>query len=346
MTDGELLFVFTGDDSLGAMPLLQGSTFGVGHDFSFPKFSIEQQANVGTNQPFAFSFRQRSLADLRDVILDPDHVRLVVAVDVLNAQLAAQDRFAELDIRAADLAAAGIVALAILFHLFRSGAVDHDIDLKTPMVVVVYGHAPGQVTAMLLARRFKAGHVGPAALVGVHPTVGEGRADIDAPVGFFGVDFYRNFDGLVGEQFGLPVREGNMNGIVFHVDDEIAGARVSLDPDLTAQFEIGVARKVRCLAVADISEDQPQIFSHRIGSQPHGFRRRFIFGRNLHALTAAVVLPAVKAAANAVAFDPTDRELQAAMGATKRRQMRRAALATIERKLFAENLNRLRLPRF
>jgi hypothetical protein len=54
----------------------------------------------------------------------------------------------------------------------------------------------------------------------------------------------------------------------------------------------------------------------------------------------------VKAAANAVAFDPTDRKLQAAMGATKRRQMRRAAFAAIKRKLFAENLNRLRLPRF
>ena len=100
------------------MPLFEWPAFGVRHDFSFPEFSVEQQAHVGSNQPFAFSFRQRSLTDLCDVILDPDHICFVIAVDVLNAQLAAQYRFAELDIGAADLAATRVVALAVLFHFF------------------------------------------------------------------------------------------------------------------------------------------------------------------------------------------------------------------------------------
>ncbi|HYJ17262.1 MAG TPA: hypothetical protein VE170_17345 [Candidatus Limnocylindria bacterium] len=57
----------------------------------------------------------------------------------MNAELAAQDRFAEFDVGPADFTAARGVAQAILLHLFRAGGVVHDVDLKAPVIVASIG---------------------------------------------------------------------------------------------------------------------------------------------------------------------------------------------------------------
>ena len=176
----------------------------------------------------------------------------------------------------------------------------------------------------------------------MHPAVGERRADDNAPVALFGLHARGNFDGPVVKQLGFAMREGNMHRVVLHVVDEVAGARVSLDPKFTALFEISITRKVRRLALTQICENEPQILANRIAPNTRSFCRRRVLGRDLNALPRAIVLPAVKTTTNLIALDPPRRKLHASMRATKRDQVWCSGFAAIECEVLAHDAERFR----
>ena len=90
------------------------------------------------------------MADLRGVVLDPDDVRAFRSFDILNAQVAAQHRFADFFRRAAELAFARFVAVFIRFAFVAFGNMG-DVELEAAMTVVVDGHAPRQMIPVAFA---------------------------------------------------------------------------------------------------------------------------------------------------------------------------------------------------
>src|SRR5579872_1069810 len=108
--------------------------------------------------------------------------------------------------------------------------------------------------------------------------------------------------------------------------------------------ELRMERKFRRRTVAQIGEDQAEIFAHRVGPQPDLAGEPRLFRRLLDALPVAVVLPAVIEAADGIAFDISGRQCRTAMAAIGIDQVRRSGLAAVERETLAQNLQRLRLP--
>src|SRR5438105_869912 len=106
--------------------------------------------------------------------------------------------------------------------------------------------------------------------------------------------------------------------------------------DYAFQLHAGVVRRRRSLAVAQISEDQAQVLDDRIALDLDLWRERRIFQRRLDTLARSVVLPAVVAAADLIAFDPADRKLCAAVSAALLYQVRRTSLfAPVKREVLA-----------
>ena len=138
-----------------------------------------------------------------------------------------------------------------------------------------------------------------------------------APIGFF-----RGDDRQVGGQ--LCVRAAGLMGegdvhlvhAVLKALQIIAGHVLDV-PDLDQAFGRAVRkmRKRRRLAGAEIAEDEAQIFAGRISAQLHLAGKARFLGRLIDALAAAVELPAVIDATDAVLFDPAKMQRRAAMRA-------------------------------
>src|SRR5262245_25577477 len=96
----------TVDRALGASPLFDRPILRERFKLALPDLAIHQRAGVGAYKPFASALRGAAHADLGHVVLDPDEIRLVVAVDVLNANFASQNSFGQLAVGAAEFAGA------------------------------------------------------------------------------------------------------------------------------------------------------------------------------------------------------------------------------------------------
>src|SRR5262245_63045769 len=89
----------------GAHPLLQRFTVFQRLKLALPDLTDHYQSAIRTPEPFFFSELQRALADLRRIVLDPNNIGPLGAIDVLNANIAAQDRFTDFSRRAAEFSA-------------------------------------------------------------------------------------------------------------------------------------------------------------------------------------------------------------------------------------------------
>src|SRR5258705_6757389 len=167
----------------------------------------------------------------------------------------------------------------------------------------------------------------------------EARREQHSPVAFF--------DGDVGDlrrpvhiELRLAVRERNVDRIGFEVVDVVTWAHVSLGPERVL-LEIWITWQRRRVALAEINEDQFEVFLRRTTANANLFGEGFLFGGLLDALPGAIVFPTVKAAANAIVLDPADRKLGLAVRTTKIDDVRFAAFAAVEGEFFAQDFDRL-----
>ncbi len=133
---------------------------------------------------------------------------------------------------------------------------------------------------------------------------------------------------------------------IFDVAVVIADA---IEPD-RVHHAMGIfkARKAierRRLACAEISEDQADGLAHGITRNANILGERLRFSGLFDTLPRAVVFPAVVKTANGVFFDPAHRQLCAAVRAAISHQVRRAALAAVQGKVFAHDPDRHGPPR-
>src|SRR4029434_6326799 len=70
------------------------------------------------------------------------------------------------------------------------------------------------------------------------------------------------------------------------------------------------------LAFPEISEDQAEIFLHRIARDVHVGGKRLGFCGLLHALPRGIAFPAMIKAANGISLDPTHRQLSSSVSAS------------------------------
>src|SRR5262249_19767964 len=98
-------------------------------------------------------------------------------------------------------------------------------------------------------------------------------------------------------------------------------------------------------AIAQVREDEAEVLLARIALDPDLLREAGVLGRLLDALAAAVVLPAVVEAADAVAFHPARRELRAPVRPAVGEQVRCAGLPAIERVVLAHHADGFRVAR-
>src|SRR3954462_8015712 len=105
-----------------------------------------------------------------------------------------------------------------------------------------------------------------------------------------------------------------------------------------------MAPKGRCFALAEIGEDEAEIFDDGIGADAHLGGEGGLLRRLQRALAAAVELPAMVEAADLLADHPAQRKLGLAMRATILQQKGGAALAAIERVMLAEGQQAYRPP--
>src|SRR5262245_27562944 len=132
---------------LRAHPLLERLAFFQGLKLALPDFTDYYQSAIRTPEPFFFSKFQRALADLRRIVLNPNNVGPLGTVDVLNADIAVEDRFTDFSWRAAEFPGSRFVAILVCltFHAFQNM---RHVELKTCMIVVVHGHSPCEMVAI------------------------------------------------------------------------------------------------------------------------------------------------------------------------------------------------------
>src|SRR5581483_10063351 len=97
------------------------------------------------------------------------------------------------------------------------------------------------------------------------------------------------------------------------------------------------------LVLPQIRPEEAEIFARRVAGDLHLRGKARVLGGHLDTLTGLVVLPAVVEAADAVPLHPAGAELRPPVRAAKRHQVRRAALAAIEREVLAHDADRLRV---
>src|ERR1700680_715772 len=114
------------------------------------------------------------------------------------------------------------------------------------------------------------------------------------------------------------VGEGDMHLVhaVLKTLQIIAGHVLDVpDLDQTLGRAVRKMRERRRLGGAAIAGDEAEIFAGRIGAQLHLAGKARFLGRLIDALAAAVELPAVIDATDAVLFDPAEMQRRAAMRA-------------------------------
>src|SRR5262245_41198947 len=164
----------------GAHPLLQRFTVFQRLKLALPDLTDQYQGAIRTSEPFFFSELQRALADLRRIVLNPNDVGPLGAIDVLNANIAAQNRFTDFSRRAAEFSGSRFMAVLVSFALFAVQNMRH-VELKTCMIVVVHWHSPGEMITVALS---EAEYVGLSVLGDIHTAAGEARGEQHSPLAF------------------------------------------------------------------------------------------------------------------------------------------------------------------
>src|SRR5215475_11791842 len=137
-------------EPFGAYPLLKRFAFFESLELALPDFTDYYQSAIRTPEPFFFSELQRALADLRRIVLNPNDVGPLGAIDVLNANIAAQNRFTDFSRRAAEFSGPRFMAVLVGFALLAFQNMRH-VELKTCMIVVVHWHSPGEMITVALS---------------------------------------------------------------------------------------------------------------------------------------------------------------------------------------------------
>src|SRR5207245_1559129 len=96
----------------------------------------------------------------------------------------------------------------------------------------------------------------------------------------------------------------------FDVVEEVALPDVRGDPQHPWLLEVGIARQFGRFSLAQIGEDQPQVFPHRVALDPDPLAERLRLRRLLDTLPIGPIDPAVVEAAQVVPFYPASRELR------------------------------------
>src|SRR5262245_54673943 len=117
----------------GAHPLLERLAFFQSLKLALPDLTDHYQSAIRTPEPFFFSELQRALADLRRIILDPNNVGPLGTIDVLNANIAPQDRFTDISRGAAEFSGPRFMAVLVGFALLALYTMRH-VHLKPCMI--------------------------------------------------------------------------------------------------------------------------------------------------------------------------------------------------------------------
>ena len=134
--------------------------------------------------------------------------------------------------------------------------------------------------------------------------------------------------------------EGKMRRVVFKREEEVHRQHIDRHVAHALHFHRLETRQRRRFALAEIDEDQPEIFLRGIAANM-GFRTLVIaVAGPFDAMAGLVILPAVEQAADFVALDVTNRQLRAAVRTPKVHGMGHAGLAPIEREIEAHDANR------
>lgn len=97
-----MLVAIGAHDPLCPGPLFDRPVLSEGFELPLPEFSIHERSGIGPDQTLASAFGSSPHADLSNIVLNPDDVSLVFAVNVLNANISPQHGFAQLLIGAND----------------------------------------------------------------------------------------------------------------------------------------------------------------------------------------------------------------------------------------------------
>src|SRR5262249_21002857 len=134
----------------GAHPLLQRFTVFRRLKLALQDLTDQYQGAIRTSEPFFFSELQRALADLRRIVLNPNDVGPLGAIDVLNANIAAQNRFTDFSRRAAEFSGPRFMAVLFGFVLLPPPHTPH-VRLCNLVIVVVHWHSPGEMITVALS---------------------------------------------------------------------------------------------------------------------------------------------------------------------------------------------------
>src|SRR5262245_39250150 len=123
---------------------------------------------------------------------------------------------------------------------------------------------------------------------------------------------------------------------------QVVAGHVLRIPDLDEARRVPVweMRERRRVALAEIGEDEIEIFARRIGLQRHLAGEPRFLGRLLDALAATVKFPAVIDAADRLVLDPAEMQRRTAMRAAIGDDLRRARLRTVDREVLAHDAQR------
>src|SRR5262249_18586570 len=237
---------------------------------------------------------------------------------LIKRQLTTQDRLPQLVPDVAHIFRTLLESLEVAFSLFARHANMHDMELGVP--AVVNRHAPPDVLASPeLELLLEIEHVGHESGYREHTGLGRvPRMDDQAGGGRGGdgrvvVGLHKNGRRGHGAAGGAPPLErvsmdeadvGDVE-IVFQILEVVAVAHVAEDLDDPFLAKARDGSKWGCLALAEVSEDRPQIFMHRPAGDAHFAREGFVLGRLLHAQAGGVVLPAEVKPPQATALPPS-----------------------------------------
>src|SRR5262245_12226509 len=204
---------------------------------------------------------------------------------LINRQLTTQDRLPQLVPDVAHIFRTLLESLEVAFSLFARHANMHDMELGVP--AVVNRHAPPDVLASSeLELLLEIEHVGHESGYRAKPGLARlPRMDAQAVVGFLRNQLRRHDAAAEApplERVSMDEADVGDVEIVFQILEVVAVAHVAEDLDDSFLAKARDGSKWGCPALAEVSEDRPQIFMHRPAGDAHFAREGFVLGRLLH----------------------------------------------------------------
>src|SRR5581483_5128450 len=147
---------------------------------------------------------------------------------------------------------------------------------------------------------------------------------------------------LAAREIRIPVGERHVLRIVLQLVEVVARARRAGPLQQSLALHPRVAGEGRRLALANVDEDEAQVFLNRVAPDADAMGEGWSFKRLFDTLAGAVEYPAVVATANAVLLDEAGGKLGAPVCATEVHHVRGSALATIQGEVFVHQPNRYR----